>query len=96
MPAEKEKTNEEKYGEATLDEIRFSSALGKAIGETTKPPAQPPSEYEHAKHQDIRFWLTTCKDPFDRNPYQWQDKADRIKYALSKLKGSQVASWAMT
>jgi len=76
--AEKEKTDEEKYGEATKDEIRFSRALGKAIGETTKPPAQPPSEYEHAKHHDIRFWLTTCKDFFDQNPYKWQDEADRI------------------
>jgi len=86
-PAENEKTDEEKYGETTEDEIRFSRALGKAIGETTKRPAQPPSEYEPAKHQDILFWLTTCKDFFDRNPYQWQDEADRIKYALSKLKG---------
>jgi len=61
-PPEKEKTDEEKYGEATEEEIRFSRALGKARGETTKRPAQPPSEYEHAKHQDIQFWLTTCKD----------------------------------
>jgi len=35
-PAEKEKTDDEKYGDATEDEIRFSRALGKAIGETTK------------------------------------------------------------
>jgi len=86
-PAEKEKTDEEKYGEATEDEIRFARALGKAIEETTKRPAQPPSEYEHAKHQDMRFWLTTCKDLFDHNRYQWQDEADRIKYATSKSKG---------
>ena len=70
--------------------------MGKAIGETTKRPTQPPSEYEHAKHQDIRFWLTTCKDVFDRNLYQLQDEVDRIKFALSKLNGSQVASFAMT
>jgi len=95
-PEEKEKTDEEKYGETTQNEIRFSRALGKAIGDTTKGPAQPPSEYEHAKHQDIRVWLTTWKDFFDRNPYQCQDEADHIKYALSKLKGSQVASFAMT
>jgi len=95
-PAEKEQTDEEKYGEATEDEMRFSRALGKAIGETTKCAARLLSEYEHAKHPDIRFWLTTCKDLFDRNPYQWQDEADGIKYALSKLKESQVASFAMT
>jgi len=62
----------------------------------TKLPAQPPSEYEHAKHQDIRFWLTPCKDFFDRNPYQWQDEAECISYTLSKLKRSQVASFAIT
>jgi len=54
-PAEKDKTDGEKYGQATEDEIRFSRALGNAIGEITKRPAQPPSEYQHAKHQDIRF-----------------------------------------
>jgi len=95
-PAEKEKTDKEKYGEATGDEILFSRALGKAIGTTTKHPAEPLSDYQHAKHQDIQFWLTTCKDFFYRNPYQWQDEADHIKYGLSKLKGAQVVSFAMT
>jgi len=94
--AEKEKADEENYGEATEDQIRVSRALGKAIGEMMKRSVQPRSEYEHAKHQDIRFGLTTCKDSFDRNPYEWQVEADCIKYALSKLKGSQVASFAMT
>jgi len=94
-PAEKEKIDEEKYGEATEDEIWFSRAFGNAIGETTKRPAQLRSEDEHAKHQHIRFWLTSCKDLFDRNPYQWQVEAARIKYSLSKLKGSQVGSLAM-
>ena len=78
-PADKEKTDEEQCGEATEEEIKFSRALGKAIGETTKRPAQPPSQYEHAKLQDIWFSLTTCKDFLDRNPYQWQDEADCIK-----------------
>ena len=97
-PARKGKGPEEKEEEeeATWDDLRFSRALGKAIGDTTKQPAQPPPEYEHAKHQDVRFWLTACKDFFDRNPYQWQDEADRIKYALSKLKGPQVSAFAMT
>jgi len=64
--------------------------------ETRTGPAQPPSEYEHAKDQDIRFWLTTWKNILDRNPYQWLDEEDRIKKALSKLKGSQVANFART
>jgi len=37
-----------------------------------------------------------CKDSFDCNSYQWQDEGDRIKDALSKLNGSQVASFAKT
>jgi len=36
QPAEKEKTDEEKYGEATEDAIPFSRSLGKAKGDTTK------------------------------------------------------------
>ena len=71
-PARKGKGPEEneEEEEATRDELRFSRALGKAIGDTTKRPAQPPPEYEHANHQDVRYWLTAFKDFFNRNPYQ--------------------------
>ena len=81
---------------ADPDELRFPSIPGRAIGDTSKCPAQPPPEYEHAKHQDVRFWLTACKNFFDRNPSQWRIEADRIQYALSKMKGPQVSSFAMT
>ena len=56
-PATKGKGPEEneEVEEATWDELRFSRALGKAIRETTKRPAQPPPEYEQAKHKDVRF-----------------------------------------
>jgi len=91
-----EKTDEGQYREATEDEIPFSRALGKAIDEKTICPAQSPSGYEHAKQQDIRFWLTTCKHFFDRNAYQAQDEAEHIKYAVSKPKGSKLAFFAMT
>jgi len=47
------------------------------------------------KEEDGEMRDPANKDFLDRNPYQWQDEADRIKYALSKLKGSQVASFAM-
>jgi len=66
--AEKDKTDAVKYGQATEDEIPFSRGLGKAIGETTKRLAQPGSKDEHAKHQDIRFWLTTGGNLFDWKP----------------------------
>ena len=81
---------------ADPDKLRFSRILGRAIGDTSKRPAQPPPKYEQAKHQDVRFWLTACKESFDSNPSQWRIDADRIKYALSKMKGPQVSSFAMT
>ena len=80
---------------AAPDELRFSRLLGTAIVDTSKHLAQPPPEYEHAKHQDVRFWLTSSKDLFDCNPSQSRIEADRIKYALSKMKGPQVSSFAM-
>ena len=98
-PARKNKDSEENQDvveKATWDELRLSRELGKAIGDTTKQPAEPPPEYEHAKHQDVRFWLTACKDFFDLNPYEWQDEVDLIKYALSKLNGHEVSAFAMT
>ena len=85
-PAEKEKSDAEKYGEATEDVIRFSRALGKAIGETTKRPAQPPSEYEHAKQQDIRFWLTTCKGFCRSKPIPVAGRGGLYKLRLVQIK----------
>ena len=93
---EEDEEDDDDEGMADPDELRFSRIPGRTIGDTSKRPAQPPPEYEHAKHQDVRFWLTACKDFFDRNPFQWRIEADRIKYALSKMKGPQVSSFAMT
>ena len=93
---EEDEEDDEDEGMADPDELRFSRILGRAIGDTSKRPAQPPPEYQHAKHQDVRFWLTACKDCFDRNPSQWRNETDRIKYALSKMKGPQVSYFAMT
>ena len=93
---EEDEEDDDDEGMADLDELRFSRILGRAIGDTSKRPAQLPPEYEHAKHQDVRFWLTACKDFFDRNPSQWRIEAERIKYAWSKMKGLQVSSLART
>ena len=93
---EEDEEDEDDEGMADPDELRFSPILGRAIGDASKRPAQPRREYEHTKHQDVRIWLTACKDFFDRNPSQWRIEADRIKYALSKMKGPQVSSFAMT
>ena len=95
---EEDEEDDDDEGMADPDELRVSRILGRAIGDTSKRPSptQPPHEYKHAKHQDVRFWLTACKDVFDRNPSQWRIEADRIKYALSKMKGPQLSSFAMT
>ena len=93
---EEDEEDDDDEGLADPDELRFSRILGRAIGDTSKHLAQLPPEYEHAKHQDVSLWLTACKDFFDRNPSQWRITADRIKYALSKMKGPQVSSFAMS
>ena len=93
---EEDEEDDDDEGMADPEELRFSRILGRAIGDTSKRPAQPPPEYEHAKHQDVRIWLTACKDFFDCNPSQWRIEVDRIKYGLSKMKGHQVSSFAMT
>ena len=95
-PGEEDEEDDDDEGMADPNELRFSRILGRAIGDTTKRPAQPPPDYEHAKHQDVSFWLTACKDFFDRYPSQWRIEANRIKYAVSKMKGPQVSSFAMT
>ena len=60
--------NKDKEENATWDKLRFSRALGKAIGDTTKRPAQRLPEYEHTKQQHVRFWLKACQNLFDGNP----------------------------
>ena len=71
-PNENNSNNDEEEDPAstTVDELRLSQVLDKAIGEISKRLAQLSLEYEHTKHYDIRFWLTACKYFFDQNPYQ--------------------------
>ena len=83
-------------GMADPDKLRFSRILGSDIGDTSKLLAKPHPEYQLAKNQDVRFWLTPCQDCLDRNLSQWPIEGDRIKYALSKMKGPLVSSFAMT
>jgi len=35
-------------------------------------------------------------DYFGRNSWQWQDEAQRIRYALSQMEGKEVAPFALT
>jgi hypothetical protein len=49
---------------------KFSQIMSRALGETARRPADPPAEFTHAKHQDVRVWLFACKDFFGRNAHQ--------------------------
>jgi len=38
----------------------------------------------------------TCTDYFGRNSWQWEDEAQRIRYAISRMDGKEVAPFALT
>jgi len=52
--------------------------------------------FRNQKHQDIRMWLMTCTDYFGRNIWQGEDEAQRIRYAISRMDGKEVAPFALT
>jgi len=61
----------------------FSRVMANALGQRTRVPAEPHAMFRNEKHQDIRMWLMTCTDYFGRNSWQWEDEAQRIRYAIS-------------
>jgi hypothetical protein len=38
------------------------------------------------KSEDLRAWITACKDYFQYNVWQWELDADRIKFAIGQFK----------
>jgi len=70
--------------------------MANALGQRTRVPAEPPSMFRNEKHQDIRMWLMTCTDYFGRNSWQWEDEAQRIRYAISRMDGKEVGPFALT
>jgi len=74
----------------------FSRVMANALGEQTRVPAGPPALFRNDEHQDIRLWLLRCTDYFGRNSWQWQDKAQLIRYALSRMEGKEVAPFVLT
>jgi hypothetical protein len=61
-----------------------------------KRAAEPPGKFENKPTEDIRVWILSCEDYFDRNSYQWEKEEDRIKFALGKMTGEEVAPFAIT
>ena len=69
--------------------------MAKALGKTTRVAAEPPVVVRNERHQDIRLWLISCTDFFDRNKWQWTNESHRVRYALSKMDGPEVAPFAL-
>jgi len=74
----------------------FSRVMANALGQRTRVPAEPPAMFRNEKHQDIRMWLMTGTDYFGRNRWQWEDEAQRIRYAISRMDRKEVAPFALT
>jgi len=72
----------------------FSRVKAESLGKRTRVPAEPPAMFRNEKHQDIRMWLMTCTDCFGRNSWQWEDEAQRIRYAISGMDGKEVPPFA--
>jgi len=70
--------------------------MANALGQRTRVPAEPPAMFRNEKQPDIRMWLITCTDYFGRNCWQWEDEAQRIRYAISRMDGKEVAPFALT
>jgi len=89
---------EEDGYDAAMDEQfnLFSRVMANALGQRTRVRAEPPAMFRNKKHQDIRMWLMTCTDYFGRNSWQWEDKAQQIRYPISRMDGNEVAPFALT
>ena len=71
--------------------------MANALGQRTRIPAEPPAMFRNEKQQDIRMGLMTCTDYFGRNSWPWEDdsEAQRIRYAISRMDGKEVAPFAL-
>jgi len=74
----------------------FSRVMANAWGQRTRVPAEPPAMFRNKKQQDIPMWLVTCTDYFGQKSWQWENEAQRIRYAISPMDGKEVATVALT
>jgi len=70
--------------------------MGNALGQRTSVQGEPPAMFTNQKHQDTRMWLLTCTDYFGRNSWQGENEAQRIRYAICRMEGKEVAPFALT
>jgi len=62
----------------------------------TKRPSDPRWVFKNKSHQDIRIWLMAVQDFFERNSHQWTMETDRIKYAMGRMEGDDIAPFTDT
>ena len=84
----------------TPDQTMDLNVMGRAIGEGLqtfgKNHAEPPPIFEAKKYENVKLWLISCEDFFNRNPRQWVKQKHMILYAISRTKGEKMAhftSW---
>ena len=88
---------EDDYDAANHEQFNlFSGVMANALGQQTRVPAEPPAMFRNEKHQDIRMWLLTCTHYFGQNSWQWENEAQRIRYAISRMDRKEVAPFALT
>ena len=85
----------------TGDEVEdVVDIMAKAITQewllNTKRPADPPEVFKNESYQDIWIWLITFQDYFERNSHLWTIEVDRIKYALGRMAGDDIAPFKDT
>jgi len=97
---EKGKSREKQDPETGDEEEDVVDVMAKAIARErllhTKRPSDPPWVFKNKPYQDIRIWLMAVQDFFERNSHQWTMETDRIKYAMGRMEGDDVAPFTDT
>jgi len=76
-------------------QTKLVKIMSMALGGSKPKPADPPFIYKHLDYQDVKIWLLACKDYFARNPTYWMKEEDRIRYAIGRMEGKEVAPFAL-
>jgi len=74
----------------------MARAIARERLSTMKRPADPPEVLKNKSYQDIHIWLMAVQDYFERNTNLLTEVVDRIKYALGRMEGDDVAPFKDT
>jgi len=73
-----------------------SRVMANALGQRTRVRAEPAAMFRNEKDQDIRMWRLTWTDYFVQKSWPWENEAQQIRYAISRIDGNKVAPFALT